>query len=440
MNRSIERRLKNLFWKLPIPGIIKEKLRHRYSSYKFETEQKQKEETTIIEDDDKIHEYLVYLFDRFNKRNKEYKEYIEHQNTANDVKLIVYYLTQYSPDVHNDLWWGKGSTEWDNVSKAIPQFTGHNQPRLPGELGFYDLRVKDVMRRQIEIAKNYGIDVFNFYYYWFNEERLLEKPFEMFFEDKSLNMPFMLCWVNENWTKKYSGTDDSVLIGMENTEDNYKRFIHSVLKYFDDDRYFCINDRFVLQVYRPSLIPNIKEIIDYWQTIVNQKYGKKLYLIACQERDASTDWCSKGFDAENEWMMGSAKNQCLDITNQIKPIRSDFSGEVFDYYDLVKNKRYYIKKNRTKKVYPAIMPSWDNTARRNNRGTIFHNSSPELYYEWMTNLISEVKEQKYLDIPMIFINAWNEWGEGAYMEPDREYGYAYLEANWKAKNNKSFDN
>lgn len=425
--------LKKVFWKLPLPGSLKEKLRIKYAKHKFEKEYADDTHIEIGVDGDETIEYARYVLSNPTQSFSEHKDYCEHKEVSNRAILVAYYLTQYSPDPHNDLWWGRGTTEWNNVSRAVPQFVGHRQPRLPGELGFYDLRIKDVMRRQIEIAKNYSIDVFNFYYYWFADERILERPLDMFLQDTSLDMPFMICWVNENWTRRFSGTDESVLIGMDDTVENYKKFIHSVLPILSDERYFHIGGKIALQIYRPSLIPEIKSIVGYWRSIVRQELNKELYLIACQERDATTDWCSFGFDAENEWMMGSIRLQCKDITKEVCPIRKDFSGEVLDYKDMVENKKYFIPGNRKKKVFPAVMPAWDNSARRNNRGTIFHNSMPSYYEKWLIDIIREVQSRQDLDAPIVFINAWNEWGEGAYLEPDRDLGYAFLEATWSAK-------
>lgn len=430
---QMKNKLKKIFWKLPISGTLKEKLRVIYAEKKFQKEDLDKEDFLCINDGEELKSYAKYVLDMPTKLSKYYKEYREHETLKDTSILVAYYLTQYSPDEHNDLWWGKGTTEWNNVSKAIPQFVGHRQPLLPGELGFYDLRLKEVMQRQIEIAKNYGVNVFSFYYYWFADERILEKPLNMFLNDKTLDMKFMFCWANENWTRRFSGTDAGVLIGMDNTVDNYKNFIHEIMPYLEDERYFRISGKPVLQIYRPTLIPEVQKVIDYWREEVQKNYGCDLYIIATQTKDISKDWICKGFDAENEWMPVSVQIQAKEITNKYKPIRKDFQGEIYDYKDLVEKKKYVVSENRKRKVYPAVMPSWDNTARRNNKGLIWMNSTPQLYKDWLVNTLKEVNERKDLDVPLVFINAWNEWGEGAYLEPDKEYGYAYLESTWEAK-------
>lgn len=431
---KLSRELKKIFWKLPLPNDLKENMRQKYAEKKFVKETKAGNQFECIPDKEAVNEYAHYVLESPDRKNEEFADFIYHDRCKDDVTLIAYYLTQYSPDAHNDVWWGKGTTEWNNVSKAVPQYAGHIQPKLPGELGFYDLRIRENMARQIELAKNYGVDCFSFYYYWFAGERILESPLNMFLNDKTLDIPFMFCWANENWTKRFSGTDEGILIGMDNTEENYKDFIHEVIPFFKDPRYFKINGKVALQIYRPNFIPNVKSVISYWRNEVRSACGCDLYLIACQSRDVSYNWCGDGFDAENEWMQGSIKLQCKDITQKMKAIRKDFKGEIIDYKDMVINKKYYVAQNRAKKVFPAVMPSWDNTARRNNKGTIWHGSTPALYKQWLGNIIEEVKESKTIDAPIIFINAWNEWGEGTYLEPDRDFGYAYLQATWEAKN------
>lgn len=425
--------LKRIFWKLPLlPSRIKEKMRMKYAEKKFSKENSE-EEFACTENEKELLRFSHYILEQPTIKYEGKKAYKKHVKNNQTAILIAYYLTQYSPDIHNDEWWGKGTTEWNNVSQAVPQFVGHRQPRLPGELGFYDLRIKDVMRRQIEIAKNYGIDVFSFYYYWFAGERILEKPLDMFLEDKTLNMPFIFCWANENWTRRFSGTDESVLIGMENTVENYQAFIREIIPYLTDERYFKLDGKPVLQIYRPELIPSVQEVLGYWRKETKEKTGLDLYILACQSQDISINWVKKGFDAENEWMQGSIRMKCKDITQEMRPIRKDFVGEIIDYADMVRGKKYVLSANRKRKVYPAVMPMWDNSARRNNKGIIWQGSTPQLYKEWLSDIISEVRLREELEAPIVFINAWNEWGEGAYLEPDRDYGYAYLQATWEAK-------
>jgi len=388
----------------------------------------------ISEDESLSFIYQILSLPTF--RAEDYCDFIEHNDNVlnnNETKLIAYYLPQFHPTEKNDLWWGRGTTEWTNVSKAVPQYSGHLQPKLPGELGFYDLRLPEVMFRQIELAQNYGIDAFSFYFYWFDGERILERPLDMFIQHKSMNFKFCICWANENWTKRFSGTNTDVLMQMSDTEDSYKRFILDAIPYLEDERYFTIDNRLLLIIYRPSLVPNPREVLKYWRKTVNDLIGKQLYIIASVGASVDIDWTKYGFDALSQFQPGSISNKVKDITKKVNPIRKDFDGIVYDYRDIIQNEKLDLNNLKIKK-YPAVMPAWDNTARRNNKGIIYHGSTPDLYARWLRKAIEYAKSNERLEEPIVFLNAWNEWGEGAYLEPDRTYGYAYLEATWKAKN------
>lgn len=430
--------LKKLFWKLPINKKIKNYIAQKRYEQILEKEKKYDESNSVkvINTVSDLSEYVKYIVESYGKKSEEYKDYKKNTYIENnDVDLIAYYLTQFHPNNKNDEWWGKGTTEWNNVNQAIPQFSGHYQPRKPGELGYYDLRLKSVFERQIEIAKNYGIKAFCYYYYWFDGERLLENPLNLFLKNKDLDIQFCYCWANENWTKRFSGTNDDVLMKITSSKENYKAFIESVIEDFEDNRYYTIDEKPILSIYRPSLVPDVKEVLDYWRKQVKLKLNKELYIIAVQEREINTDWTTYGFDAETEFQPKQIQHNCKDITKELNTIRKDFSGTILDYKDLVENKKYILKENNNRKVYPAVMPMWDNTARRNFRGVIFHNSSPNLYERWLMDTINRIRKKHKMEKNIIFINAWNEWGEGAYLEPDYYYGYAYLEATYNALKN-----
>jgi len=425
---------KKIFWKIPISRDIKNEIsKKRYE--RILQKEKMHDAQNIVPvttDAQLVIGYARYILESYGRHSTEYKEYRKMSKVSEDIHLIAYYLTQFHPDPNNDEWWGKGTTEWNNVNQAVPQYAGHYQPRTPGELGYYDLRIKDVFLRQIEIAHNYGIDTFCFYYYWFDGKRLLEYPLNKFLENKELKINFFYCWANENWTKRFSGTNEDILMGITSTEDNYKNFIESVVEDFKDERYYKIGGRPVLSIYRPSLVPNTEKVISYWRMRAKEVLGVDLYIIAVQERDVTIDWSKAGFDAETEFQPKQIQHNCLDITQSLKPVRLDFSGNIYDYRDLVEKRKYIITRNFNKKVYSAVMPMWDNTARRNFRGTIFHGSTPFLYKQWLQDIISLTRKRNDLDDKIVFINAWNEWGEGAYLEPDSYYGYAYLEATYEA--------
>ncbi|CAM3335637.1 MULTISPECIES: glycoside hydrolase family 99-like domain-containing protein [Saccharibacillus] len=434
--------LKNIFWNMPLlPDDLKTKMMVNFKSryfpemlsynptVKMESSKNELENDSVLPEQRKIQtDYIEQVLSIPNKDLNNHvpitKEPYVRENQ--DSKIIAYYLTQFHPDKHNEIWWGKGVTEWDNVARAVPQYIGHYQPRLPGELGFYDLRLRENMERQIELAKMYGVYGFSFYYYWFDGERLLEKPIEMFLEDKSLDFPFSLCWANENWTKRFDGTNSGILMEQPKTVDSYKNVIHDMIRFLKDPRYIEVQNKKVLTIYRPSLMPEPEIVIQYWREFCLKNGAGELYLIAVKENMVETDLLSLGYDALSEFHPGTLYTNSKNITPDLSYARTDFAGEIFDYKDLVENQKYF--NYNYPKLYRAVMPMWDNTARRNNKGMIFHGATPALYKRWLKDVMLEEKERMDLDDELVFINAWNEWGEGTYLEPDKKYGYAYLQA------------
>lgn len=399
----------------------------KYARYHLENDR-----LSVLRDPDKKTDFLNQVLRVPEKPQDDYVGLTNapYEMTAGDAKVIAYYLTQFHPDKHNEEWWGRGVTEWNNVSRAVPQFYGHYQPRLPGELGYYDLRIRDNMARQIELAQMYGIFGFSFYYYWFNGERLLEKPLEMFLSDTTLDFPFSLCWANENWTRRFDGTSHDILMGMPCTEECYERVITDMARFLADRRYITVKGAKMITVYRPSLMPNAKEVLQYWRDYCKKQGLGELYLIAVVENGVKTDWLAEGYDAVSEFHPGTLYTNMTYLNSEIDFIRSDFRGEVFSYPDIVENQKYF--RYNTPKMYRAVMPMWDNTARRNNKGFIIHGSTPALYKRWLEDVIREEQNREDLDDVLVFINAWNEWGEGTYLEPDARFGYAYLEATKEA--------
>ena len=344
--------------------------------------------------------------------------------TKNDPKLIAFYLPQYCPDKYNDSWWGKGSTEWTNVGKSVPQYVGHYQPRCPGELGYYDLRIKDNIRRQVELATIFGIYGFCFYYYWFDGVRLLREAFDNFLGDNDIKFPFAICWANENWTKQWANSSNAVLIEQSHSEESYRNFIKDVCCLFQKSNYITIDNKPLLMIYRPLEIPNCKSIIDYWRSYVYKELKKEIYITGVVRKDENI--LELGFDACNEFSPNNIIQFLKIINNEKKLICNNFTGHIYDYEDLVLNKKFFKVKNL--KTYRAICPMWDNTPRRKSSATILDGATPSLYKTWLKELIKENKKRDDLDDNLIFINAWNEWAEGAYMEPDLFWKYGYLEA------------
>lgn len=351
--------------------------------------------------------------------------------TESDVKLIAFYLPQFHPIKENDKWWGKGFTEWTNVSKAVPQFQGHYQPHFPGELGFYDLRVPEVMERQVELAKMYGIRGFCFYYYWFNGRRILEKPLDQFIQS-GIDFPFCLCWANENWTRTWDGEEKEILLEQNYGEESLERFILDLDPYLKDRRYLRVGNKPLVIIYRPGLIPNLKKAVAKWREYCKANGIGDIYILGVYVKSwGFSDYKKFGLDGMVEFPPHSSYESGASLMNdKVVKLNNDFNGMVFDYQDYVENKKYAV--NNIEGLHRGISPSWDNTARRGANATVYYGSTPALYKKWLSDLIHFTKNSFAKEKQIIFINAWNEWAEGAHLEPDRKFGYAYLEATREA--------
>ena len=349
-----------------------------------------------------------------------------------EVKLISFYFPQYHPFPENDQFWGKGFTEWINVTKAMPVFPGHYQPRLPGELGFYDLRVKDVMRRQIEMLKQYGLYGFCFHHYWFSGRRVMRVPYDTIISDKTLKVPFCLHWANEPWTIRWDGCQQrGVLLAQKHDAEDDIEFIKDILPALDDERYIRVDGKPMLIVYRPRLFPDAKETVERWRTFSQKNGIGELYLVMMQTsfEGGETDPAIFGFDASIEYPPHNLP--LTNLTSKIKTFDPDFKGIICDYEEMM---NYVIDMPvPTYKLFRGIMTEWDNTPRRNN-SHIFVNCSPGRYQKLLEKQIERTMVNTSLDEKFLFINAWNEWAEGAYLEPDRKYGYSYLNATYRAAN------
>ncbi len=341
-----------------------------------------------------------------------------------DIKPIAFYLPQFHPVQENSAWWGPGFTEWTNVAKAKPNFVGHYQPHIPRELGFYDLRLVEVMRQQAGLARLYGIYGFCFYYYWFSGRRILELPLDNYLKS-DIDFPFCVCWANENWTRTWDGLNKHVLLEQKHEENEGRRFLEDLLPLLKDRRAIKVDGKPLLLVYRINLLPNAVATTKLWRRLAEENGLPGLHLCAVQFYGLSDprEW---GCDAAVEFPPHTfiepenAPTTLPEITND------KFVGHLSDYARIIA--RSIERTSCDYRWYRGVVPSWDNTARRQNNSFALLNSSPSLYQYWLRYLVEFTRGAHEEAHRFIFINAWNEWGEGCHLEPDLKYGLAYLEA------------
>jgi glycosyltransferase involved in cell wall biosynthesis len=346
------------------------------------------------------------------------------------VRLIAFYLPQFHPIPENDEWWGKGFTEWTNVTKAVPQFVGHYQPRLPDTLGFYDLRLPEVQREQIRLARKHGVYGFCYHHYWFAGRRLLERPLQQVLEDRSLDFPFCICWANENWTRRWDGCDQEILIGQEHSPEDDLAFIAELEPALRDPRYITVDGRPLLIVYRPQLFPDPARTAAHWRKYARDRGFPEPYLVNVHSFPEVIDPRSIGFDAAVEFPPHNYVR--ADITSQASLLNEGFSGHIFDYRVCVAEAEARLATRYPYELYPGVMTGWDNTPRRLGAGTIFDHASPQAYEKWLTAAGRRALAFPDPEKRLVFVNAWNEWAEGTYLEPDRRYGFGYLRATSEA--------
>jgi len=340
-------------------------------------------------------------------------------------RTFAFYLPQFHPIPENDLAHGLGFSEWHNVLKGKPLFKGHYQPKVPGELGFYDLRSLDVMRRQIELAQEHGINGFCFYYYYFKGKKLLFQPIQQFI-DSDIKMPFFFLWANENWSKRWDGGNKEVIIAQEHSKEDDLAFIRDLFDLFRDDRYVKINGKPLLMLYKVHLFPEIAATTEIWREEAEKAGFPGLYLVMVddwtQDLNHPRDF---GFDASYEIPTNNIPEKILNAETDDLDVSEDFEGRIIDYakfanFHMARPFPHY-------KRFRTVMAPWDNTARYGNRALLHINGEGDSYKLWVMQALLDTYRRYEPEERIVFLHSWNEWCEGTYLEPDGKYGRFYLE-------------
>jgi Glycosyltransferase WbsX/Glycosyl transferases group 1 len=342
------------------------------------------------------------------------------------VKLIAFYLPQFHPIPENDRWWGDGFTEWTNVTKATPLFPGHLQPHQPADLGFYDLRLPEVREAQADLARAHGIHAFCYYEYWFDGTRLLERPFDDVLTSGRPDFPFCLCWANEPWSRRWDGREHDVLQQQTYSPEDDVDHLRSLVPAFSDDRYLTVDGKPLYIVYQARDLPDPAATVDRWRLEADRAGLPGLYLMAVETGwDAGWDATAVGFDAK---VLFQPQFSMLSKTPRLAV--SDLEGlSVYDYQQawpiLAEPPDVpYLR-------YETVFPSWDNSSRRGSDAVVVHDATAEAYEQFLRTAIGRAIRRDAPE-PLVFVNAWNEWGEGCHLEPDLAHGHGYLEATRRA--------
>ncbi|NUQ82468.1 MAG: glycoside hydrolase family 99-like domain-containing protein [Bacteroidetes bacterium] len=356
---------------------------------------------------------------------------------SDHLKYFAVYLPQFHPIPENNDWWGPGFTEWTNVTKSKPLFRGHYQPRIPRDLGFYDLRYHPTMIKQAELARSYGIDGFLFYHYWFNGKQLIEKPVNQWRDSGKPDFPFALFWANETWSRRWIGDDSKILIEQTYSEADDHRHCAYLVHMFKDERYIRIDNRPVFIIYRPQHHEDIGRFIRILRQACTDAGLPPAYVIGSNSHSRWKDLMPLGLDCNLDFQpkIGRLPDQEKDGWHWRRFFRNiyrRFGLHPYKVYDEVRIRPLLEGKLFKPHHIPSLIVSWDNSPRRGKEGIVIHNSSPENY----GNSLDRITRRE-ITTPgshhIVVINAWNEWAEGNYLEPDQKWGHAYLQKTLEIK-------
>ena len=341
-------------------------------------------------------------------------------------KIIAFYLPQFHSIPENDKWWGKGFTEWENTKKAKLLFNNHNQPREPLNDNYYNLQDIETLKWQTSLAKQYGISGFCFYHYWFTGKKLLEKPAELLLENEDIDFPFCFSWANEPWTRAWDGGEKEILQPQNYGEEkDWKAHFDYLLNFFTDDRYIKIDNKPVFVMYRTENFPQCDEMIKLWDNLCRENGFDGIYFIETLNSFQEKSFCRNSeaiLEFEPMYTLTHKMSFSYHFWRRLKKILTLRFQPTFQSYDLVWKRILSRKSNQKKTTFSGAFVDWDNSARKGKNSTIYMGSTPAKFYQYFSSLIRGKRSE------LIFINAWNEWAEGAYLEPDKKFEFGYLEA------------
>jgi len=349
------------------------------------------------------------------------------------MKILAFYLPQFHEILENNKWWGKGFTDWTNVKKAKPLFKGHEQPREPLNDNYYDLSNIEVMKWQSKIAQEHGVDGFCYYHYWFNGKKLLEKPLENMLEDKEVTIPFCFSWANEPWARTWDGRDTDVLMAQSyGSEKEWKEHFDYLLQFFQDERYIKVDNKPMIVIYKTMHIPNVDKMCEYWENISKENGFDGLHIVETLNGMQSEPILKKStavVEFEPMYTLNHRYSFFNRIIDKVISLAKGIQSKDYDrvWKSIVDRK---ILSRGDKKIYLGAFVGWDNSARKGKNGLIINNSTPEKFGKYFNKQFNKMNNN---ESSFIFINAWNEWAEGTYLEPDKKNKIDYLKKISKVK-------
>jgi lipopolysaccharide biosynthesis protein len=345
-------------------------------------------------------------------------------------RLIAFYLPQYHPIPENDNWWGRGFTEWTNVTRAKPLFAGHYQPHLPADLGYYDLRLPEARQAQADLAAAHGLFGFCYYHYWFGGKQLLERPFADVLKSEEPKFPFCLCWANESWSRRWLGEDTAILMRQVYSPDDDLNHARWLVRAFADARYVTVGGRPLFLVYRPNDLPQPEKTTDLLRSECVRHGLAEPYLVGVDGHSPGVDFRTRGFDntlvfAPQLGVLPDLMDDGYKLSKLRRNLRFGVVSARLKLYDHSDAFQLMMRRQRDFPFIQTVFVGWDNTPRRSEDAIVIVNSRPDHFGQRLADAMRATSGASPAD-RLVFVNAWNEWAEGNHLEPDQKHGLEYL--------------